>query len=182
MQNKDIPAILEAILYVSGDPVSVKDIAHALNLTEGEMEEHIKALQDHLDLESHGLRLNRYGGSVQLSIRSEFAPYIENLLQPVQKQSLSQSVLETLSIIAYKQPVTKTEIEQIRGVKCDYSVQLLMKRSLICEAGRKETLGRPVLYATTEEFLRHFGIEDLSELPQIEEITPPENGGTSNAG
>ena len=182
MQNKDIPAILEAILFVSGDPVPVSDIAHALNLTEDEMEEHVRTLQDHLSLENHGLRLNRYGNSVQLSIRGEFAPYIENLLQPVRKQSLSQSVLETLSIIAYRQPVTKTEIEQIRGVKCDYSVQLLLKRALICEAGRRETLGRPVLYATTEEFLRHFGIESLSDLPKIEEITPPEAGGQSHAG
>ncbi|NLF27194.1 MAG: SMC-Scp complex subunit ScpB, partial [Clostridiales bacterium] len=86
-------------------------------------------------------------------------------LQPVRKQPLSQAALETLSIIAYRQPVTKADIEAVRGVKCDYSVQALLNKGLICEAGRKETLGRPILYQTTDEFLRHFGISSLAELP-----------------
>ena len=105
---------------------------------------------------------------MQLATRPDYAPYVEKLLQPVQKQSLSQAVMETLAVIAYKQPVTKAEIEQIRGVKCDYSVQSLVSKGLIEEVGRKETLGRPILYGTTDAFLRHFCLSSLSELPEID--------------
>ena len=103
-----------------------------------------------------------------MSINPDYAKYVEMLLQPVQKQSLSQAVMETLSIIAYRQPVTKAEIEAVRGVKCDYSVQSLLTKGLIAEVGRKETLGRPILYGTTDAFLRHFCISSVSELPEID--------------
>ncbi|MEF9896453.1 MAG: SMC-Scp complex subunit ScpB, partial [Clostridia bacterium] len=96
----------------------------------------------------------------------DYAPYVERLLQPIQQQSLSQAAMETLSIIAYRQPVTKSDIEKVRGVKCDYSVQSLVNKGLIEEVGRRETLGRPILYATTDAFLRHFGIETLAQLPE----------------
>ena len=108
-----------------------------------------------------------------LSICPKYASQVEAFLQPLQKQPLSQAVLETLSIIAYRQPVTKADIEAVRGVKCDYSVQSLLNRGLIEEAGRRETLGRPILYKTTDAFLRHFGIEALDQLPEIE-LNPPE--------
>ena len=161
---------MEALLFVSGEPVAVSDLAHALDLTAGEMEKVLDDLSLQYDAEMRGLRLNRYGGQVQLSTRPEYAQYIENLLQPVQKQALSQAVMETLSIIAYRQPVTKGEIEAIRGVKCDYSVQMLTNRGLIQEAGRREGLGRPILYATTDAFLRHFDIESLEQLPGVPEL------------
>lgn len=160
-----LPAIIEAILFVAGEPVAVEDIAHALNMTQSELAPFIDRLRDEYDLDARGLRLNRFGRCIQLSIRAEYAPYVERLLQPVQKQSLSQAAMETLSIIAYRQPVTKSEIEAVRGVKCDYSVQSLCAKGLIAEVGRRETLGRPILYGTTEEFLRHFGIESLDQLP-----------------
>lgn len=179
MERENLPSIVEAILFVAGEPVAVEDLAHALDLTVSEMEAALNGLRDGYDLEKRGLRLNRYGGSVQLSIRSEYAPYVERLLQPVRQQSLSQAALETLSIIAYRQPVTKAEIEAVRGVKCDYSVRALIARGLIREAGRRETLGRPVLYETTEEFLRHFALESLSDLPAREDVQvdpPPELG------
>lgn len=166
MDQTQLTGIIEAILFVSGEPVQVSDIAHSLDMTALELEGAIQRLKDDYDLERRGLRLNRFGGSIQLSIRPEYAPYIELLLQPVQKQSLSQAALETLSIVAYHQPVTKQDIEAVRGVKCDYSVQSLVNKGLIHEAGRKETLGRPILYETTEAFLRHFGIESLSDLPE----------------
>ena len=165
MDEAKLCGILEAILFVSGDPVSAADIAHALNLTESELNGAIGRLKDHCDLEKRGLRLNRFGGKLQLSIQPEYAPYVDMFLQPVRQQTLSQVALETLSIIAYRQPVTKSDIESVRGVKCDYSVQALIKKDLIREAGRKETLGRPILYETTDEFLRHFGIASLEELP-----------------
>ena len=175
---KDLCAVIEAILFVSGDPVRVEDLAHSMNLTAMEMEAALSELADHLSLESHGLQLNRSGGEVFLSIRPQYAPQVEAFLQPLEKRPLSQAVLETLSIIAYRQPVTKGDIEQVRGVKCDYSVQALLAKGLIEEAGRREALGRPILYRTTDAFLRHFGISTLEELPQVDFKTPPEEMGT----
>ena len=166
MDMETLCGILESILYVAGEPVNVADLAHALNMTQSELENAIEQLKETLVTDRRGLRLNRHGGQIQLSINPEYAMYVEMFLQPVKKQSLSQAVLETLSIIAYRQPVTKTEIEAVRGVKCDYSVQLLLARGLIEEQGRKETLGRPILYGTTDKFLRHFGLEGLNDLPE----------------
>lgn len=169
---KDICAIIEAILFVSGDPVKAEELAHSMNLTIQEMDAALEALAEHLALESHGLQLNRSGGEVFLSIRPEYAPQVEAFLQPLEKRPLSQAVLETLSIIAYRQPVTKADVEQVRGVKCDYSVQALLSKGLIEEAGRRDTLGRPILYRTTDAFLRHFGISTLDELPQVDFSAP----------
>lgn len=169
---KDLCSVVEAILFVSGDPVNIADLAHSMNLTALEMRAALDELGEHLALERHGLQLNRSGGEVFLSIRPEFAPQVEAFLQPLEKRPLSQAVLESLSIIAYRQPVTKAEIEQVRGVKCDYSVQALLSKGLIEEAGRREALGRPILYRTTDKFLRHFGISDLDELPQVDFTAP----------
>ena len=160
--------IVEAILFVTGDAVEKKEICRAMELTEGELEETLDALESGYDFDRRGLRLLRFGAHVQLATRPDYASYVEKLLQPVQKQSLSQAVMETLAVIAYRQPVTKAEIEQVRGVKCDYSVQSRMTKGLIEEVGRKDTLGRPILYGTTDAFLRHFCISSLSELPEID--------------
>lgn len=158
--------IVEAILFVTGNAVEKKDICRAMEISEAELEETLDALESGYDFERRGLRLLRFGAHVQLATRPDYAAYVEKLLQPVQKQSLSQAVMETLAVIAYRQPVTKAEIEQIRGVKCDYSVQLLLARGLIQESGRRETLGRPILYTTTDKFLEHFGLEGLFDLPR----------------
>ena len=160
--------IVEAILFVTGNAVEKREICRAMEISEPELDETLDALESGYDFERRGLRLLRFGAHVQLATRPDYAPYVEKLLQPVQKQSLSQAVMETLAVIAYKQPVTKTEIEQIRGVMCDYSVQSLVSKGLIEEVGRKETLGRPILYGTTDAFLRHFCLSSLSELPEID--------------
>ena len=160
--------IVDAILFVTGDAVEKREICRAMEITEGELEETLDALESGYDFDRRGLRLLRFGAHVQLGTRPDYAPYVEKLLQPVQKQSLSQAVMETLAVIAYRQPVTKAEIELVRGVKCDYSVQSLTAKGLIEEVGRKEALGRPILYGTTDAFLRHFCISSLSELPEID--------------
>ena len=165
---ENLTAIIEAILFVSGDPVRVDVLAHAMNLTVQELEQALAELRDHLALENRGIQLNRSGETVFLSICPKYAPQVELFLQPIQKQPLSQAVLETLSIIAYRQPVTKGDVESVRGVKCDYSVQALINRGFIEECGRRETLGRPILYRTTDKFLQHFGIETLDELPNVD--------------
>ncbi len=160
--------IVEAILFVAGDAVEKEELCRALDIGAAELEETLDALESGYDFDRRGLRLLRFGSHVQLATRPDYASYIERMLQPVQKQTLSQAVMETLAVIAYRQPVTKAEVEMVRGVKCDYSVQLLVARGLIEEIGRKEVLGRPILYGTTDAFLRHFCIGSLAELPAID--------------
>jgi len=166
----DLAKIIEAILFVSGEPVQLSAIAHAMEVTEIEVISAVEELESDYDYQRRGICLKRFGSHIQLSTRADYAPFIEKLLQPVQKQSLSQAALETLAVVAYKQPVTKLDIEAVRGVKCDYSVQSLVNKGLIEEVGRKETLGRPILYGTTDTFLSHFGLKTLDDLPK-----PPEN-------
>ncbi len=158
---------IEAILFVSGEAVHVEDLARALGVSRAETEQALTALRDEYDFAQRGFVLRRFGTQVQLTTRPLYAPDVVRLLQPVQKQSLSQAVMETLAVIAYKQPVTRAEIEQVRGVKCDYSVQSLSAKGLIAEVGRKDAIGRPILYGTTEKFLQHFGIASLEELPPL---------------
>ena len=165
---------IEAILFVAGEPVRVEELAKALNVTVRQVEDELAKLRDEYDFNQRGFTLKRFGHQVQLATRALYATDVVHLLQPVQKQSLTQAAMETLAVIAYKQPVTRAEVEQVRGVKCDYSVQSLMKKELIMEVGRKETLGRPILYGTTENFLAHFGLSTLDDLPPMPEIPTEE--------
>ena len=166
----ELAKIIEAILFVSGEPVQLGAVARALEVTELEVSAAADELASDYDYNRRGICLKRFGSHIQLSTRPDYAPQIEKLLQPIQKQSLSQAALETLAVVAYKQPVTRLDIEAVRGVKCDYSVQSLMNKGLIEEVGRKETLGRPILYGTTDASLSHFGLTSLEDLPQ-----PPES-------
>ena len=163
---------IEAILFVAGEAVAVRDLARALQTGEKEIRETINNLKDEYDCEPRGFILKRFGDKVQLATRPMYSGDVVRLLQPVQQQSLSQAAMETLAVVAYKQPVTRAEVEQIRGVKCDYSLQSLRLKGLIREAGRKDTIGRPILFCTTDEFLSHFGLEDLNGLPPMPQ---PEN-------
>lgn len=167
MERNEIGGIIESILFVSGEPVAVGDLCEVLGLPEDEIHTVLDEYGSTLDYERRGIRLLRFGSHVQLATRPEYAPYVERLLQPVQRRSLTQAAMETLAVVAYKQPVTRAEVEAIRGVKCDYSIHSLAQKQLIIEVGRKDALGRPVLYGTTDEFLRHFGIASLEELPSI---------------
>ena len=166
------PQVIEAILFVAGEPVKITDLAKALEIEEKDAVRAVEMLQRHFDEEKRGITVKRYGDHLRLETRAEYAPYVEKMLQPIQRQSLSQTVMETLAVIAYRQPTTKGEVEQVRGVKCDYSIQSLLTKGLIKEVGRKEALGRPILYATTDKFLEHFGISDLRELPPLPDPEP----------
>ncbi len=174
-EKRNLKGQIEAILFVAGEAVSVNDLAKALQLTKQELEYELKELSDEYDYQQRGFMLKQFGEKVQLATRPQYAPDVIRLLQPVQQQSLSQTAMETLAVVAYRQPVTKAEVEQIRGVKCDYSLQSLMIKGLICEKGRKDTIGRPILYGTTDEFLSHFGLRNLDDLPEIPELTEEEN-------
>lgn len=173
---------IEAILFVAGEAVSLKDMAKALAVGEKELKTALEEIGSEYDYEQRGFMLKRFGDKVQLATRPLYAEDVLRLLQPVQQQSLSQAAMETLAVVAYKQPVTRAEVEQIRGVKCDYSLQSLTAKGLIAEAGRKDTIGRPILYATTDTFLSHFGIATLEDLPPLPEPeNPAETGDAGEA-
>ena len=164
---------IEAILFVAGEAVSIRDLAAALQIGEPELKEELRRISGEYDFCQRGFMLKQFGSKVQLATRPMYAEDVIRLLQPVQQQSLSQAAMETLAVVAYKQPVTRAEVEQVRGVKCDYSLQSLMIKGLIREVGRKDTIGRPILFGTTDEFLSHFGLRDLEGLPPL----PEEPGG-----
>ena len=165
---------IEAILFVAGEPVRIEELAKALKVTVRAVENEVIKLRDEYDFHQRGFVLKRFGHQVQLATRALYAADVVHLLQPVQKQSLTQAAMETLAVVAYKQPVTRAEVEQVRGVKCDYSIQSLVNKELIMEVGRKDTLGRPILYGTTENFLAHFGLTTLEDLPPMPEAPQPE--------
>ena len=165
MNQEELSGALEAALFAVGEPLDVNRICSAFKITQIEPDKR----EDINGGENSGIRVLYFGGSVQMCTNEKYKAQLEDLLNPVQKKSLSQASLEVLSIIAYKQPITRAEIEEIRGVKCDYSVMWLLQKGLIQEMGRKETLGRPMLFGTTDLFLRHFGLSSLNELPRNEE-------------
>jgi segregation and condensation protein B len=166
---------LEALLFVADQPANAKALAAALQVTEGQVEQAIEVLEARLE-ERGSLRLAKLAGGYQLCTKPEFAGIIANFLKP-QRQRLSKSLLEVLAIVAYRQPITLAEIEQVRGVQSDYSVRALVERRLIQDVGRKKVPGRPVLYGTSQEFLHQFKLNDLKELPDLE----VEGGATENA-
>ena len=176
-QEGNLKGRIEAILFVAGEAVSIRDLAKALQTGEADIRKELNAIRDEYDYNQRGFLLKRFGEKVQLATRPLYAQDVLRMLQPVQQQSLSQAAMETLAVVAYKQPVTRAEVEQVRGVKCDYSLQSLINKGLIRETGRKDTIGRPILFGTTDEFLSHFGLEGLEFLPPLPE-NPAENDET----
>lgn len=170
LENRTLAAA-EAILFAAGDSIALIELAAAVAVPPSGMEELAQALTQKFDRADSGLTLLRLEDRVQLVTRPEHLKVIEGALSPIRKQTLTQAALETLCVVAYRQPVTRMEIELIRGVQCDRAVVTLVNHGLICEVGRRETVGRPILYGTTEEFLRHFGLSSLKELPPVEEFT-----------
>jgi len=168
MEKQRIEQIVSAILFVTGDAVSVANLAVLAGMDFDEFDTILSELIEEKTVRNDGILIRRIADKVQLCTNPDYAEYIHLLLAPEIKGRLSNSVMETLSIIAYKQPVTRSEIEAIRGVRCDYAVSVLLEKGMIAEAGRKDVVGRPVLFVTTEEFLRGFGLADLSELPFID--------------
>ena len=169
MNLNELKSIIETLMFIVGEPLDTEDVKKVTGATEMEFWQAIELLEEKYGKDS-GINLKKFGTKIQLCTNPVNAPYVEDLLNPIQKKSLSQSALEVLSIIAYRQPVTRGEIEQIRGVKCDYSVMSLKQKGLIDEIGHKDTIGRPVLFGTTDLFLRHFGLTTLEDLPEQENL------------
>ncbi|HEY8361404.1 MAG TPA: SMC-Scp complex subunit ScpB [Tissierellaceae bacterium] len=170
MDKRELKAIIEALLFTWGDPLELKDIASILEITEEEVKELLDEMISEFDYNRRGIRIMKINKSYQLSTRPEHYEWIKKLSNPTYTKSLSNAALETLSIIAYRQPIIKSEIEAIRGVKCDKAIETLLERGLITELGRLEKVGRPILYGTTDLFLKTFGLESLDQLPPIEEF------------
>jgi segregation and condensation protein B len=164
----DILARIEALLFVSSGLVSVNQLAKALDTTESEVESQLSALDNHYKSTGHGLRLMRIKSRVQMITAPEISKTIESFLELDSTSTLSQAALETLAIIAYKQPATRPEIDVIRGVNSDAVMRTLLSKGLIEELGRADTPGRPIYYGTSPEFLQYFGLESLDMLPFID--------------
>jgi segregation and condensation protein B len=162
--------VVEALLYASGKAATVEHLAEAAELEPAEVEEALAAIEAACQADGRGIRLDRVAGGVRLVSRPEFDYPVRRLLGLEGKTKLSMAALETLAIVAYRQPVTAPEVMELRGVNSASSVRTLLDRKLITTAGRKEVVGTPFLYKTTKEFLVHFGLNDLSALPKPEEL------------
>lgn len=181
LEIEKIDNVLEALLFVSGDGLKVSDICDILELQKSEVTAAVKRLQKKYGGKA-GIHLISYNGKIQLASNPDYADTLSVVLNPIKEKALSNPAMETLSIIAYRQPVTRLEIEHIRGVNCDYALQALLKNNLIEIVGRKDAIGKPLLFGTSEAFLKRFGIEDIESLPErdkvlerikaIEEATP----------
>ena len=162
----EIRAAVEAILFAVGDSVETERLAEALELENQEMEDMLKRMALRYEEEERGIRLTELEGAWQLCTKREYYEELIRVVKQPKKQILTEVLLETLSIVAYKQPVTRLEVEKIRGVKSDHAVNKLVEYGLIEEVGRMDAPGRPILFGTTEEFLRRFGVSSVGELPQ----------------
>ncbi|MDO5715047.1 MAG: SMC-Scp complex subunit ScpB [Tissierellia bacterium] len=170
MEKKKVKSIIESILYVWSDAILLKDLCQIFDVSKTDMKVIMDEMIGDYENEERGIRLVEIDGSYQFSTKPENYDYITDFVKERKEKSLTKPSLETLSIIAYKQPVTKLEIEELRGVKCDSTLKGLMELGLIEISGTLDRIGHPNLYSTTEEFLRKFGIKNLKELPQLEEL------------
>lgn len=167
MKIADLEAIVEAILFTMGEAVELERIAAATEQDEDTCRRVIHNMMDRYAGEDRGIQIIELDGAFQMCTKASMYEYLIKIAHVPKKHVLTDVLLETLSIIAYKQPITKIEIEHIRGVKSDHAVNKLVEYNLVCEVGRLDAPGRPILFATTEEFLRNFGIESLEDLPVV---------------
>ncbi len=159
---------IESLLFVSGEPLTLRDFSNTLEVSPKILKSVLDEMQKEYEEEKRGIKLISINGEYQLVTKAENSDYIQKLLRKNKRQSLSQASLESLAIISYKQPITRIDIDEIRGVKSESALQRLLEKDLIKEVGRLEVPGRPILYGTTDEFLRQFGLKELNELPSLD--------------
>lgn len=167
MEKQRQKAAIEAILFTMGDSVEISHLAAALEISYEELHELLNEMKEQYEKAERGIRLLELENACQLCTKTEYYDYLIRIAKQPKKYVLTEVLLETLSIIAYKQPVTKLEIEKIRGVKCDHAVNKLVEYGLIEEVGRLDAPGRPLLFGTTEDFLRSFGVSSVTDLPHM---------------
>jgi len=164
--SDDIQFLIESLLFVAEGPVTVNHLRQALGVSTGKIRKALANLEE--TYRSRGIRIQHQDQRIQFVTAAEAAPYIERFLGLDLTRKLSPAALETLAIVAYRQPITRAQIEAVRGVDCQGVLRTLLAQELIAEVGRLEQVGRPILYGTTFEFLQYFGLEDLSQLPPID--------------
>ena len=169
MDIEKIDNVLESLLFVSGEGMKIEDIAAALELQKSEIKGAVKRLKSKYGGKC-GIHLLEYNGKLQFGTNPAYKEEVATVLNPIKEKELSKATLETIAIIAYKQPVTKLEVESVRGVNCDYTMQTLLNLGMIEVVGRKEAIGNPKLYGTTDEFLKRFRLESIDQLPDYDDL------------
>ena len=167
MEKEKQEAVIEAVLFTIGESVDLKRLAELVEDTPVNTKKLIYEMKDKMDKENRGISIIELEDAFQMCTKAEMYEYLIKIAKTSRKYVLSDTILETLSIIAYKQPVTKLDIEKIRGVNCDHAVNRLVEFNLVKELGRLDAPGRPLLFGTTEQFLRSFGVKSLEELPEL---------------
>ena len=170
MERIEAQAAIEAILFAMGDSVEISKLAEVTEMSVKETKEIIEEMKAQYQAQGRGIYIMELEDSVQLCTKPEMYEHLIKIAKTPRKITLTDSVLETLSIIAYKQPVTRVEIERIRGVSCDHALNKLLEYDLVTELGRMDAPGRPLLFGTTEQFLRSFGVKSLDELPELSTV------------
>lgn len=169
MSLKEIAKIIEGVLFVSGEGVQIDEFKSRFEMNDREFNKCLDILKEKYNADS-GINVITYKNKVQLCSNPEIVENISEILNPIRERSLTKAAMETVAIVAYKQPVTRIDIENIRGVNCDYAIQLLQANNLIEVVGRKDTVGKPVLFGTTENFLKRFELNSLEDLPNYNEL------------
>ncbi len=167
-QIRQLAGALESLLFVSGRALEYSEMRKLLNVDDGSLEEAIKALQETLEGQKRGIRVQQIGQQVQIVTAPENAPYVAALLGLPMSARLTTAAMETLAVVSYRQPLTRAQIEAVRGVNSDRALASLLQHGLVTEIGRAQTVGRPALFATTPEFLQQFGLTSLDQLPRID--------------
>ena len=170
MEKERLKQIIEAVVFASGEPLDKRDILSKLDVSEKEYEAAVLELKEKYNSKTSGVVLLEFGSKLQFASASELAEEVMLIISPVRERALSKSTIETLSIIAYKQPITRLEIEEIRGVSSDYALNVLLDHKLVEVVGKKDALGRPLLFGTTEEFLKRFNLSGIDQLPDKESL------------
>ena len=170
MSQYNYKALIEAILFVWSEPIHIDEISKIIELNKKETRQYINELILDYSEDKHGIMLNNYDDYLQFSTKAQYDSYISKLVKSSKKKQLSNSAMEVLALIAYKQPITRVEIDDVRGVKSYSSIETLMNKGLIEEAGRLDKIGRPILYRTTTNFLAAFNINSLNDLPKVDQL------------
>lgn len=182
MKIQRIESIIEAVLFASGDAVSIDKLSEIAEVDKSTLQSVVARLSDKYNYEQRGIKIIRVGDKYQMATRGEFAEYVQKIVEPRKRNPLSKATIEVLAIIAYKQPITRSTIENIRGVNSDNSVSRLLELGLIEEKGKLDAPGRPMLFGTTDEFLRSFALGSLADLPPIDEFVIEEPIDTESIG
>lgn len=170
MERAKAKAILESILFAMGESVEISRLSHVIEEDVRETKKILDEMAADYEAEDRGIALTYFDNAVQLCTKPDMYEYLVKIAKAPRKITLTDTVIETLSIIAYKQPVTRAEVERVRGVSCDHAINKLLEYDLITELGRLDAPGRPLLFGTTEQFLRSFGVKSLEDLPELSTV------------